>query len=240
MNIYQTANFEEIVALKAISGVSPEEGKRLAWLAMQVPAGGIIVEVGSCQGRSAAYMASAVRETSPLTPPLKGRGKEPSPLTPGPSPKGRGEGPHPTFPVNGEEKPRVMIFCVDLWDLGAGITPERHHSPGSFNRFKRNLKTIGVWEMIKPVKAFSTEAAMKFRKLDRKIDLLFIDGGHDYRSVKADILAWKDFVKRDGMIVFHDYSSIPDVMRAVDEEIRRPRWGGFEIYERLFSARRMA
>jgi predicted O-methyltransferase YrrM len=36
-------------------------------------------------------------------------------------------------------------------------------------------------------------------------DLLFVDGGHDYASVKGDILAWLPRVKPGGVFAFHDY-----------------------------------
>lgn len=36
-------------------------------------------------------------------------------------------------------------------------------------------------------------------------DLLFVDGGHDYSSVKGDILAWLPHVKSGGIFAFHYY-----------------------------------
>lgn len=43
-------------------GVWEQDGQRLAYLASQVPQNGIIVEIGSHRGRSAAYMAAAVKD----------------------------------------------------------------------------------------------------------------------------------------------------------------------------------
>ncbi len=40
---------------------------------------------------------------------------------------------------------------------------------------------------------------------DLKIDLLFIDADHAYEAVRADWLNWSPFVKKGGVIVFHDY-----------------------------------
>ena len=43
------------------------------------------------------------------------------------------------------------------------------------------------------------------RLLDQqKLDLLFIDGDHTYRSVLADWLIYKNFVAKGGIIAFHD------------------------------------
>lgn len=37
------------------------------------------------------------------------------------------------------------------------------------------------------------------------INVLFIDGHHDYDSVKKNTLKWEHFVKPGGVILFHDY-----------------------------------
>lgn len=55
-------------------------------------------------------------------------------------------------------------------------------------------------------------------------DLLFVDGGHDYASVKGDILAWLPHVKPGCVFAFHDYivgekpaNNPAEVDQAVDE-----------------------
>jgi len=39
---------------------------------------------------------------------------------------------------------------------------------------------------------------------DKEIDILFIDGCHEYGHVKKDYLNFRDFVRKDGIIFFHD------------------------------------
>lgn len=78
------------------------------------------------------------------------------------------------------------------------------------------------------------------------IDLLFIDADHDYESVLADIKAWSPYVKRGGLMVFHDYHRgdykdvFHGVVKAVNEwrEIYKDDWleieapGSLAVYKR--------
>lgn len=50
-----------------------------------------------------------------------------------------------------------------------------------------------------------------------KVDVLFIDGGHDYNSVIQDHYLYSQVVRDGGLIFFHDYFFENDVKRAVDE-----------------------
>lgn len=51
---------------------------------------------------------------------------------------------------------------------------------------------------------------------NRKINLLFIDGHHDYESVKKNTLLWEAKVARGGTILFHDYDH-PETKQWLDE-----------------------
>lgn len=68
----------------------------------------------------------------------------------------------------------------------------------------------------------SSELASRF---NLPIDILFIDGGHDYNSVSKDIDLWLPKVKK-GYVLIHDYNrGWPDIVKSVDERIR----GKYEI-----------
>jgi Methyltransferase domain len=54
------------------------------------------------------------------------------------------------------------------------------------------------------------------------IDLLFIDGGHDYEEVKLNTLKWEGFVKKGGTILFHDIDySPPGVKGWLDDHYKK-------------------
>ncbi len=48
------------------------------------------------------------------------------------------------------------------------------------------------------------------------VNLIFIDGHHDYDSVKSDTLMWEPFMKKGSVMLFHDYDH-PDTKRWLDE-----------------------
>lgn len=53
---------------------------------------------------------------------------------------------------------------------------------------------------------------------DRSVDFVFVDAGHSYRAVSADIRCWRTKVKVGGWFGGHDYSPrFPGVMQAVHE-----------------------
>ena len=41
--------------------------------------------------------------------------------------------------------------------------------------------------------------------LDRSVDMVFLDGAHDYESVMTDILSWLPKIREGGIICGHDY-----------------------------------
>lgn len=59
--LLKTNLHEKITSENKSIGVYEIDGQRLAYLASQVPDNGVIVEIGSHRGRSAAYMASAAK-----------------------------------------------------------------------------------------------------------------------------------------------------------------------------------
>ena len=56
------------------------------------------------------------------------------------------------------------------------------------------------------------------------LDFLFIDGGHDYATVKADYENYAPLVRPGGLIAFHDIQGIADVKRFWEELV----WSGHD------------
>ena len=62
------------------------------------------------------------------------------------------------------------------------------------------------------------------KKIDMlKVDYVFLDGGHDYETVKNDLNCCRDVVVRKGTILCDDYNLTyaPGVKKAIDEFVRK-------------------
>lgn len=93
------------------------------------------------------------------------------------------------------------VYCIDPWDDVAD------ESYASF------LGACGRFPNLRAVRGLSPAAAA----LVPDVDMVFIDGAHDYDSVVADIAAWLPKARR--LICGHDYNhpGYPGVKAAVDE-----------------------
>ena len=83
-----------------------------------------------------------------------------------------------------------------------------------------NLKKINK-SNFKIYKHFSNDPELldSFDKTNQKIDILFIDGNHSYKSVIDDFYNFSKYVTKGGFIVFDDYNDrkhSPKVKRAVN------------------------
>ena len=82
--------------------------------------------------------------------------------------------------------------------------------------FRDNLSASGCEDYVKAIRQDSVSAANRFE--DASLDMVFLDGQHEYEAVKADIYAWLPKIKPGGLLAGDDYQpSWPGVIQAVDE-----------------------
>lgn len=99
----------------------------------------------------------------------------------------------------------ILFYTVDHW-LGSD-EPAHKQDPDVqagqlYEVFKRNLKS--VLKDIYPMRMSSTQAAKYFK--NGSVDFLFLDGGHDYDSVKNDLKYWLPKMKLNGVIAGDDFN----------------------------------
>lgn len=121
------------------------------------------------------------------------------------------------------------VFAVDHWRGSKGeeiFAEDGSDGEEAYIEFRYNTRDL---RNLVPERISSLEAAPTFT--DKFLDMVFIDGGHLYEEVKADIQAW--LPKARVMICGHDYSERwPGVKQAVDELL-----GEVEIHGTIWSKR---
>lgn len=94
-----------------------------------------------------------------------------------------------------------------------------------FDRFWANLKDEIVSGKVIPVKANYADVEPWVA------DMIFIDGDHQYESVKADIVKWKPFVANGGLLCGHDLDfRFPGVEQALNELVPNFKRGPGRIW----------
>jgi len=128
----------------------------------------------------------------------------------------------------------AKIYAVDnfqgLSTCGEDAAWYRRHfqklgSSSTLEIFQGNFAALGFTARAEPVVSDSLAAAQTLAARRGTIDLIFIDGDHSYAACQADIGAWAPFVKRGGVIAFHDFGSrASGVTQAIFEEIKAGRF----------------
>lgn len=169
----------------------PIEADALRAAAKAVPAGLVIVEVGSYTGKSAVNLAA-----------------------------GSHDGNHvPVYAIDlwdaGTSQKGHSFRRYDAARDG-GRSSSKFHHPAVKEKFDWRIRQYDTDGLIRPIVGESREAAELFAN---PIGLLFIDAEHTYEAARDDLAAWAPLVDPLGVIAMHDYKAGGNdgVKRAVDE-----------------------
>ncbi len=94
----------------------------------------------------------------------------------------------------------IEIYSVDHHH-GSEEHLEKKKKVYTLKDFKKNIEKYEMDDIVIPLVKTSSQAAKNFKK---KIELLFIDGDHTYKSVKQDLKLWFPKVIVGGVIALHD------------------------------------
>ena len=87
--------------------------------------------------------------------------------------------------------------------------------------FRENIYKAGLQDIVKPIIAKSNHFG---GAIDTEIDLLFIDGSHEYEQVKKDFDAWAPKIKADGVLAIHDVYYWPGPAYLLAEIMYYGQW----------------
>ena len=72
----------------------------------------------------------------------------------------------------------------------------------AFEELRANLSRAGVESVVRPLRATSHEAREQFGA--EPIDLIFIDGSHEYEDVRDDLRDWLPLLRPGGIVALND------------------------------------
>lgn len=110
---------------------------------------------------------------------------------------------------------KVKIYAIDP-HTGSSEHKKNSENIWTFEEFMKNIHNSNVEDIIIPLVKTSEEAAKDFNE---PIELIFIDGAHEYKMVKLDFDLWYPKVIDGGIMAFHDSIVWPGPEKIVKEKI---------------------
>ena len=96
-------------------------------------------------------------------------------------------------------------------------------------QFVSNVKVLNLEKFIVPLPLDSLNASELIIRSLLVVDIIHIDGGHNYDSVILDLMAWWPILKVGGVMIMDDYSeNWPGVTKAVDEFLETIAYSNFQ------------
>ena len=118
------------------------------------------------------------------------------------------------------ESGRGSLVSIDPHKpTGKASYAREHGELDTLAEFQQNVARAGVAAYVTSIQATSREARSTYD--GRPIDMLFVDGSHDYEDVLADIDAWAPLLAAGAIAAFNDPYG-PGVNRALRERVL---WG---------------
>ena len=193
LNINMSLNTQTVNKIEQIEGhLSRNEGLFLHSLISHNVKDPSIVEIGSWQGRSTAWLSTALQN----------------------------------------ENSNGQVYAVDhgIGDPEAGILNTK-------DIFVNNMKRLSLDKYVTHIFKRSEDALTEWTK---DINILFIDGGHDYVDVKKDI-QWEKYLVEGGLIAFHDVLNPAEgpVRIVIERIINSSNFSDFGTADSIFFARKI-
>lgn len=116
---------------------------------------------------------------------------------------------------------KIDFYTVDHWRGDDEPEYRSDHDVVTghlFSVFQKNIEPVKT--RVIPIRGGSTEISTRFA--DGSVDFIYIDAGHDYASVLADLKAWWPKLRSDGVMAGDDWCYVDaakrrSVARAVTE-----------------------
>ena len=109
-----------------------------------------------------------------------------------------------------KKRSNAKVICIDPFNASGDLKSQPDYQSIENSMVMslkeacfQNLKRNGVEDVVELIEGRSDEVA---RSWNKPIDLLFIDGDHEYAAVKRDLHDWSPFLAKGGLLVMDDVS----------------------------------
>jgi SAM-dependent methyltransferase len=132
--------------------------------------------------------------------------------------------------------PESALYCVDTWQgTATDVTGAKCQEWGPDFVYGCFCLNMG-WKLLRQVVPLRGTSRFWATHLpfNKGLDLVFLDGDHDYRAVKDDIALWTPHLRPGGILCGHDLTDdFPGVRRAVEESGPYERAGACLWFRRM-------
>jgi len=118
--------------------------------------------------------------------------------------------------------PDIKLICVDSWEGSVDVRDDTHHLARQMDVYSIFLDNVKDYKNIEIKRGNGVDMASTIP--DYSVDACFIDMGHDFDSVVSDIRAFRNKVKKGGLLCGHDFlePNWMSVCQAVRQELGEP------------------
>lgn len=119
-----------------------------------------------------------------------------------------------------EARPDLQLYTIDI---------QLESSPyGCLAGEEAVFRSAGYWGDPRHQQIHGDSKAVGKEWQDALLDLVFIDGGHQYHEAKGDIEIWLPLIKPGGIVAVHDFEKTVKVWPGVDRAVRELLVGKYE------------
>lgn len=101
-------------------------------------------------------------------------------------------------------------YCIDTFEA----SNVELNKESTLDEFKRVTSEIDKYNIIQIVQGYSDNVDV-INKVPNNLDWIYIDGSHETNDVIKDIMIYQHKVKKNGLMLFHDYTW-ETVKKAID------------------------
>lgn len=96
---------------------------------------------------------------------------------------------------------RSLVYAIDP-HTGSHEHKELYGKVDTFEDFQKNIESEALRDKVICLRTSSFEAA---KRVPMDVDLIWVDGSHDYQDVKSDFISYFPKLRVGGWMAMHDY-----------------------------------